>query len=216
MSLALAAGRTVSTAASTTSPKSIGATSSRILPLIILETSRRSSTSCASARVLRLIDCSPFDVRPSSDAVCSSIAAHPRMAFSGVRSSWDAVARNSSFARLASSACARAACSLASKRARSSSARTRSLMSRAIFDAPITTPSRLRTGETVSEIGTCSPVFGHTLGLEVLDLFTLAQSPNDLDLLVPAFGWNDEWQWTDRWLRPPHTRTCARRPHSTR
>ena len=37
-----------------------------------------------------------------------------------------------------------------------------------------------------------SPILCDALGLEVLDRLTLAQALNDLDLLIPAFGWNDE------------------------
>nr|WP_234023860.1 hypothetical protein [Sorangium cellulosum] len=51
---------------------------------------------------------------------------HPRIAFSGVRSSWERTARNSSFSRLAASASARAAVSSARSRPRSASARSRS------------------------------------------------------------------------------------------
>ena len=48
-------------------------------------------------------------LRAGSTCPCRSIVVHPRMAFSGVRSSCDRVARNSSFSRLAASASARAA-----------------------------------------------------------------------------------------------------------
>ena len=43
--------------------------------------------------------------------------AQPKIAFSGVRSSCESIARNSSFARLAASAAARARCSFSSRRA---------------------------------------------------------------------------------------------------
>ena len=89
------------------------------------------------------------------------------MALSGVRSSWESVARNSSFMRLAASASALAASAAASSRSRSSSARLRSVMSLAIFEAPTIVPSASRIGETVSETSMRRPSLVTRLGLEV-------------------------------------------------
>ena len=52
----------------------------------------------------------------SSSRAVRSVTAQPSTALSGVRSSWDSVARNSSFIRLAASASSRACCSRARSR----------------------------------------------------------------------------------------------------
>ena len=52
----------------------------------------------------------PLGRRRVEDARSRSMRAQPRIAFSGVRSSCESVARNSSFSVLAASASARAAC----------------------------------------------------------------------------------------------------------
>ena len=62
-----------------------------------------------------------------------------RMAPSGVRSSWETTARNSSLALLAASASRRAACSR-----RAASSRTR-VVSRAVTRTPPTPPASCRT-----------------------------------------------------------------------
>ena len=116
--LAPAAGRTESIAASTMGASSTSScASSRILPLTMRETSSRSSMSCAIATALRWIVSSALFCRASSNFHEVSIFAQPRIAFSGVRSSWLTTARNSSFARLARSAAWRACCSDAKRRA---------------------------------------------------------------------------------------------------
>ena len=70
--------------------------------------SSRSEMTCACARVFRSITSRP---RASTSALAGrrSICVHPRMALSGVRSSWASVATNSSRWRIACSICARAA-----------------------------------------------------------------------------------------------------------
>ena len=81
---------------------------------MIRETSRMSSTSCVCARALRSMVSSTRLSAFGSTAPVRSIRVQPRMAFKGVRSSWETVARNSSLVRLAISACLRASLSLAS------------------------------------------------------------------------------------------------------
>ena len=98
------------------------------------ETSSTSSTIWVSDVTLRAtVSRARARFSPVSRPDCI-IRTYPTIAFSGVRSSWESVARNSSLRRLASRA-------IVSRRCRSSSARLRSLMSRAIFDAPTTVPS---------------------------------------------------------------------------
>ena len=108
--LVCAAGVIVPTAESTISARPSVRRSSRILPLTMRLMSSRSSMRCACARALRRIAASPWAA--ASGRVLRPwvrICAQPRMAFSGVRSSCDTVARKSSFSRLARSASARAA-----------------------------------------------------------------------------------------------------------
>ena len=81
--------------------------------------------------------------------VVPSMADHPRMEVSGVRSSWEIVARNSSLRRFATSACWRAD---ASRRARSSTSRrkrTSSVTSRATVRSASTAPPASRTAWTL-------------------------------------------------------------------
>ena len=68
------------------------------------DTSSRSSTSCACARALRSSDSSARCRIDGCMVPSRSMCAQPSTALSGVRSSWDRVARNSSFSRFASSA----------------------------------------------------------------------------------------------------------------
>ena len=123
MTFASAAWRTPSSAASTTSVRFTTATSSRILPEMIRETSSRSSISFAWCRVLRSIASSARALPASSMRPDRSSATQVRITPSGERSSCDRVARNSSFVRLAASAAARTTCSRASASRRASSAR---------------------------------------------------------------------------------------------
>jgi hypothetical protein len=113
MPLASAAGRTASSAASTTVGSFTGRSSSRILPVTMREISRRSSTSRIWAVALRSMASSARSVRAGSSVAVLKIRAQPYTALSGVRSSWESRARNSSLARLAVSASARADCALA-------------------------------------------------------------------------------------------------------
>ncbi len=108
MCLAWAAGATVSTAASMVSEILVRPRLSESFPLITRETSSTSSTSFAWTRAFRSITTSPWsisfeEVRPRNNT------AQPRMALNGVRSSCETTAKNSSLARLAASASARAA-----------------------------------------------------------------------------------------------------------
>ena len=108
--------RAASTAASTTASRSTGCTSSRSLPVTMRETSSRSSMSCVCARALRSMTSRPRarvgrvelrrpaqHARPAEDRV------------SGVRSSWESVARNSSLSRFASRASSTRLFSIASE-----------------------------------------------------------------------------------------------------
>src|SRR5207249_1638434 len=104
MSLAMAAGRTPSIAASITSARRTAFTSRRIFPLMMRDTSSRSSTRCACALALRSIASSARDTRAGSSVPRLSWLTQARIGVSGVRSSCERVARNSSFRRLVSSA----------------------------------------------------------------------------------------------------------------
>ena len=97
--------------------------SSRSLPVMIRETSSRSSMSCSWICEFRSMMSIARRVVGSSRCPAASSRAQPRMAFSGVRSSCDRVARNSSFARFAAWASSRASCSRSSSCCRSLSAR---------------------------------------------------------------------------------------------
>jgi hypothetical protein len=101
---ASAAGRTASTAASMKEFGSTGRTSMRSLPVMARDTSRRSSMSCACARALRSMVSKARPALPPSSCPMRSMCAQPRIAVSGVRSSCETVARNSSFRRFASCA----------------------------------------------------------------------------------------------------------------
>ena len=99
--LAAAAGRTASSAASITGASSMGLSSSRSLPVTILDTSRMSAISCSWMCALRSMVSSARFIPAVSSFPIRSRRVQPSMALSGVRSSCDSVARNSSFARLA-------------------------------------------------------------------------------------------------------------------
>ena len=118
MLFAPAAGCTAASAASTTAATSIDRSVSRSLPVMMRETSSRSSMSWATDLALRSIVSSARSRRSGSRSPRRSHQVHPTSALSGVRSSWDSVARNSSLARLAVSAVARAACSSRSSHSR--------------------------------------------------------------------------------------------------
>ena len=123
------------------------------------EMSSRSSMIWAWAWEFRSMAASPSARSSASTLPERRILAQPTMALSGVRSSCDSVARNSSFMRLAASASALADSAAASSRSRSASARLRSVMSRATFAAPIIVPSASRIGETLSETSMIRPSF---------------------------------------------------------
>ena len=72
------------------------------------DTSSTSEISCACDCALRATISSTFGMRAASTRRSRSSDTQPRMALSGVRSSCDSVARNSSFSRLARSASSRA------------------------------------------------------------------------------------------------------------
>ena len=112
-------------AASTTAGRSTGRGSMRSFPAMIRETSSRSSMSWARVFVLRSIMPRARAVAASSSCSLRSSCVQIRIAPSGVRSSWEIIAMNSSFARFEASASVRAAASrrMASRRARSASSR---------------------------------------------------------------------------------------------
>ena len=106
-----------SIADSTTGRNGIGSLSSRSCPAMMRDTSRMSSTIFCCSRALRSIVSSAFARRASSICVLRSSDVHPSTALSGVRSSCDTVARNSSFSRFAISAVSRAFCTASNSRA---------------------------------------------------------------------------------------------------
>ena len=117
---ASATGCKLSTVASTISHKSTSWTSSRILPEMIRLTSSRSSINLVCSRTLRSMTFMPsFSISESGRPIFSNWV-QPKITFSGVRSSWLNVARNSSFIRLTRSASWRAVRSHSSSRWRSS------------------------------------------------------------------------------------------------
>ena len=105
----------------------------RSLPVMMRDTSRMSSISSACARALRSMVSSAFCSFSGGSVRDRNMRVQPTIALSGVRSSCDSVARNSSFARLAASAASRA-CALRRPRAprSASSARLRFSMSVAV------------------------------------------------------------------------------------
>ena len=137
---ACAAGVAAAIACRTASTSDTARLSRRSWPVSAFETSSRSPVSCACSRTLRSIDSSPrADVVESSLPVRSRWS-QPSTELSGVRSSWEIVARNSSFMRPADSVSLRAtwasrACSSATLRAR------RNSETRAVRSSPCTTKS---------------------------------------------------------------------------
>ncbi len=105
---------------------SAGLTSIRSFPVTILDTSSKSSINCAWARALRSIVSSALLDWSSLSWPLRNILDQPSIAFSGVLSSWEIVARNSSFSLLDSSAC---------RYKRSFSSAATSAWARAFFDA---------------------------------------------------------------------------------
>ena len=155
--LALAAGRTVSAAASTAAPRSASRTSSFSLPRTIRATSSRSSTICAWVVALRSMASMARSVAEASSRPVRSSRDQPSTAFSGVRSSCETVAMNSSLARLARSASARASCSRASSAARSASPRRASVRSPKTSATPCGLPPSARMGATDPSMGYSRP-----------------------------------------------------------
>ncbi len=108
MRLASAAGRIRSIAARTALAGSTARRSSRSLPATMRLTSRMSSMRWTCALALRSMISSGRPSAMGSGRRVRRMSAQPRMAVSGVRSSWLMVERNSSLARLVASAAARA------------------------------------------------------------------------------------------------------------
>ena len=86
-----------------------------------------------------------------------SIATQPKIALSGVRSSCETVATNSSLARLSDSAVRRAACSRSSAAARCRSASRSAVVSRKTTTIPRSVPSAVWIGAALSPIGISRP-----------------------------------------------------------
>ena len=124
MPFAMAAGRTLSAAAFRTSSRFAGSNAMTILPVMIRDTSSRSSMRCICSVALRPMTSSARFVILSAGR-SATICLQPRMALSGVRNSCDSTARKSSLRRLARSASSRAEVSRSrlSRSARSSRSR---------------------------------------------------------------------------------------------
>ena len=112
--LRVAASATASRAASMAGVTRTGSRAISSVPVRIRERSSTSSMSWVCTRALRSIASRARAVASRSSMVPRSIRAHPAMAVSGVRSSCESIARNSSLERFAASASTRAARSLAS------------------------------------------------------------------------------------------------------
>ena len=108
-------------AAATTGASCTGRTFRRNLAPTIRERSRMSEMTWACAAALRSMASRPRRAVASSRRPPRSRYVQPTIAVSGVRSSWDSVDRNSSFTRLAVSACVRARSASSSRRSRSPS-----------------------------------------------------------------------------------------------
>ncbi len=93
---ASAAGRTDSSAESMTEGSSTRCTSSRILPDVMRLMSSKSEISCVCTRAFRSMTSTPRAVTAGSSPFLRRRWVQPRIAFSGVRSSCDSVARKSS------------------------------------------------------------------------------------------------------------------------
>src|SRR5215475_1011856 len=178
---AVAAGRTVSRAASTTSLISIRSKSSRIRPALMRDKSMRSSISRLWAEALRTTALMARIRVASSKAPPWIRRAQPKMALRGVRSSWDTVARSSSFARLSISASWRASWSCLSNTARGISDR--------------------RDGDRHVEEST---ILGNSYGLEVIDTLTSPDAREHPILFGSPIGGNDQRDVSsDRFLGRP-------------
>ena len=127
--LASAGGRITSTAASIAGASSTGRSARRHSPETIRDTSRRSSISWACALALCSMAARAAVLLSERSSPVRSMFDHATIGVSGVLSSCETVARNSSFARLASSARWRASSARSRYRSRSASARLRSVMS---------------------------------------------------------------------------------------
>ena len=110
------------------------------------DTSSMSSISSACARALRSMVSSAFCSLSGDKVSARSMCVHPTIALSGVRSSCDSVARNSSLARLAASAASRASRSFTASSACASCVRLKFSMSVAVPIHPLTAPSGSRCG----------------------------------------------------------------------
>ena len=159
MPLASASPPTVSIASSSSARRSTLRVSSCSLPETMRLMSRRSAMSCACALVLREMMSNPRSSIAESSRPRIISCVHPRIALSGVLSSCETMATNSSLIRLARSASARALRSASSSRSRSAAAscrstseRRRSVISRAIFETPMIAPDSSRTGDIVREM----------------------------------------------------------------
>ena len=149
IALASAWGRTVSSTILINSIALTGCIHNRSLPRMILEISRRSSISCACERALRAIVSKARRVLDWSNFLVSNSCDHPNIELSGVRSSWETIAKNSSFIRLAASASARAACS------RIICSRTTSASLRSVISSIVPTwPNDCLCGESIVEVAT--------------------------------------------------------------
>ena len=143
---------------STIDTNSTGWISSCRLRVSMRETSSRSSTRCACCLAQREIVSSARLEAAASSAPAASILNHPMIAPSGVRSSCETIARNSSFARLAASASARAFCSQRRSRSRSAAAFFFSEMSRTTITPPRTRPQSFLIGAAHWSIGMIDPL----------------------------------------------------------
>src|SRR5262249_24997940 len=183
--LASAAGRPITLASSTIGTRSPMLTSMRSCPVIMRDTSSSSPISLFCALALLFMTSSARANLSSPSRLPLSIFDHPRMELSGERSSCETVARNSSLRRLACSDSARAADSCSYAARISSSARLRSVTSRAILDAPMTSPRASLIGDRVSEISTSLPSLRRH-GLEVLDVLAAPHALHDIFLRFRA------------------------------
>ena len=141
---------TASIAASRTTTGSTGRRSTWSLPVTMRDTSSRSSISCARSFVFRSITSRPCAARAEASAPTRRSRAHPSMAVSGVRSSCETIARNSSFALSAARSSRR-------ESSRSRTTRSYARMSRRMPIAPMTVPSGSQRAEALSVVGITSP-----------------------------------------------------------
>ena len=143
---ASAAGRTTSMAASATLARDIVWMSRRSLPLITRAMSSRSSTSRSCDAAFRSMTSSAC-VRERRFGCVRRMRVQPRTALSGVRISWESVARNSSFRREASSATWRARSDTEIWLRSSRSLITRSVTSSITVIVPMTRVAREQRGD---------------------------------------------------------------------